>query len=190
MIGKRTLIATILVGTASAAAASAADPGSPAPAPEQTIVPLFDCYRTNSAWGFALSGKVIDSDGNIYSYGRRGKAWLATPVKEQGGSYYADAELQEKFTGARRAESVDASALAEKTALIEAAGLGKLTIADGGARDAGYSGCHAYVRDAARRRYRDVDLGSDGGVNDMRTTNDAAAAHALLRWLRSIGVAQ
>ncbi|HZX90266.1 MAG TPA: hypothetical protein VFE67_06460, partial [Rudaea sp.] len=83
-----------------------------------------------------------------------------------------------------------AAALAENKALIDAAGSGKLTIADGGARDAGSSGCHAYVHDAAHKRYRDIELGSDGGVSDMRTTNDAPEAQQLLKWLRSVGVAK
>jgi hypothetical protein len=74
--------------------------------------------------------------------------------------------------------------------LIDAAGAGKLAVADSGARDAGSSSCHAYVHDAARKRYRDIELGSDGGVSDMRTTNDAPAAQQLLKWLRSVGVAQ
>jgi hypothetical protein len=189
--GRRAVVAAMLVAAAAASTSSGATGTTdPVSAPEQPIVPLFDCYSTNSAWGFTLSGKVIDAGGAIYSYGRHGKSWLTTPVKEQGAAYYAEGELQEKFSDARRVGSVDAGALADKPALIEAAASGKLSIADSGARDAGYSGCHAYVHDAARRRYRDVDLGSDGGVSDSRTTNDAAAAQQLLRWLQSIGVAR
>ncbi|HSE12539.1 MAG TPA: hypothetical protein VLB69_07885 [Rudaea sp.] len=178
----------LIAAAASPVSADAEDTGERAQA--QRIVPVFDCYRTNSAWGFTLSGKVIDADGNIYSYGRRGKGWLATPVKEQDATYYSEADLLDKFAGARRSGSVDAAALVENTQLIEAARSGKLSIVDGGARDAGYSGCHAYVRDASHARYRDVDLGSDGGVTDMHTTSDAPAATQLLHWLQSVGVAQ
>jgi hypothetical protein len=171
-------------------AARATEAGDPLPAQAQVGVPLFDCYAMNSAWGFTLSGKLIDADGTIYSYGRRGEAWLARPAAEQGASYYTEAALREKFTDARRSGSVDAAVLAEKSKLIEAAGAGKLSIADGGARDAGSSGCHAYVRDTSARRYRDIDLGSDAGVSDQRSVNDAPAAEQLLTWLRSIGVAR
>jgi len=80
--------------------------------------------------------------------------------------------------------------LAGNKALIDAAGSGKLSVADGGARDAGSSGCHAYVHDAARKRYRDIELGSDKGVSDVRTINDAPEAQQLLKWLQSIGVAK
>jgi hypothetical protein len=151
---------------------------------------VFDCFAMNSAWGFTLSGKLIDVDGKVFSYGRHGKAWLAIPVMEGSAKYYSDADLQDKFSDARRTGQIDAAALAANTALIGAAGAGKLAIADGGARDAGSSGCHAYVPDAARKRYRDIELGTDGGVSDMRTTNDAPEAQQLLKWLRSVGVAQ
>jgi hypothetical protein len=174
------------IAAAASAPASDGDKAASAPAP----VPVFDCFAMNSAWGFTLSGKFIDTEGNIFSYGRRGKAWLATPVAEQDAKYYAEADLQEKFDDARRTGQVDAAALASNSALIDAAGAGKLTITDGGARDAGSSGCHAYVHDAARKRYRDIELGTDGGVSDMRTTNDAPEAQQLLKWLRSVSVAK
>lgn len=160
------------------------------PVAAQTLVPLFDCFAMNSAWGFTLSGKLIDAGGNVFSYGRRGKAWLAMPVMEGSAKYYSEADLQDKSSDARRTGQIDAATLAANTALIDAAGAGKLAVADGGARDAGSSGCHAYVHDAARKRYRDIELGSDGGVSDTRITNDAPAAQQLLKWLRSVGVAQ
>jgi len=160
------------------------------PVAAQTLVPLFDCFAMNSAWGFTLSGKLIDAGGNVFSYGRRGKAWLAMPVMEGSAKYYSEADLQDKSSDARRTGQIDAATLAANTALIDAAGAGKLAVADGGARDAGSSGCHAYVHDAARKRYRDIELGSDGGVSDTRITNDAPAAQQLLKWLSSVGVAQ
>jgi hypothetical protein len=160
------------------------------PATAQALVPVFDCFAMNSAWGFTLSGKLIDTSGNVFRYGRHGKAWLAMPVVEGKSKYYSEADLQEKFSDARRTGQVEAATLAENTALIDAAGAGKVGIEDGGARDAGSSSCHAYVHDATHKRYRDIELGSDGGVNDMRTTNDAAEAQQLLKWLRSVGVAQ
>src|SRR4029453_10635537 len=156
----------------------------------QTLVPVFDCFAMNSAWGFTLSGKVIDADGNVFSYGRRGKGWLIVPVAEGRAKYYSEADLQDKFSDARPAGKIDAGALAGNAALIEAAGAGKLTVADSGTRDAGSSSCHAYVHDAARKRYREIGLGSDGGRRHMRTTNDAPEASQLLKWLRSVGVAK
>ena len=173
---------------ATAASAQASDGETPPTAP--ALVPLFDCFATNSAWGFTLSGKVIDADGNVFSYGRRGKAWLVTPVTEGTSKYYSEADLQDKFSDSRPAGRIDAAALAGNVALIEAASVGKLSIVDGGARDAGSSSCHAYVHDAPHKRYRDIELGSDGGVSDTRITNDATEAQQLLKWLRSAGVAK
>ena len=178
------------IATALAAAASARAGDAETAAPVQALVPVFDCFAMNSAWGFTLSGKLIDTDGNVFSYGGRGKAWLVVPVTEGSAKYYSEADLQDKFSDARRTVQIDAAALAENKALIEAAGSGKLTIADGGARDAGSSGCHAYVHDAAHKRYRDIELGSDKGVSDVRTINDAPEAQQLLKWLQSIGVAK
>jgi len=183
-------IIALALAAAFAAAASAQAADAESPAATHTLVPVFDCFAMNSAWGFTLSGKLIDAGGNVFSYGRRGKAWLAVPVAEGSAKYYSEADLQDKFSDARRTGQIDAAALAGNTALIDAAGAGKLAIADGGARDAGSSSCHAYVRDAAGKRYRDIELGSDGGVSDVRTTNDAPEAQQLLKWLRSVGVAK
>jgi len=183
-------IVCVTIAAAFAAAASARADDVDTAATAQALVPVFDCFAMNSAWGFTLSGKVIDTDGNVFSYGRRGKAWLVVPVTEGGAKYYSEADLQDKFSDARRTGQVDAAALAENKALIDAAGSGKLAVTDGGARDAGSSSCHAYVHDAARKRYRDIELGSDGGVSDIRTKNDAPEAQRLLDWLRSVGVAQ
>ena len=181
----------VALAAALAAAGSARAGETEAAAGAQAPVPVFDCFAMNSAWGFTLSGKLIDSDGNVFSYGRRGKAWLVTPATEGSAKYYSEADLQDKFSDARRAgQQIDAAALARNQALIDAAGSGKLSVADGGARDAGSSGCHAYVHDAARERYRDIELGSDKGVSDVRTINDAPEAQQLLKWLQSIGVAK
>jgi hypothetical protein len=157
--------------------------------PATGIEPVFDCYRTNSAWGFTLSGKVIDGKGNVWSYGKRGQAWLPTRIKEGDASYLTAGDLQAKFVEAKQIGNVEAKALADNAALIAKAAEGKLTQADTGTRDAGTSDCHAYLHDAAKRRYRDIELGSDGGVSDVRHTNDAAEAKVILTWLKSVGVA-
>ena len=159
-------------------------------APTSAITPVFDCFHINFAWGFSLAGKLVDSDGSIYSYRKTKPAWLPQEVVENGVRYLGDADLQAKYAEREKGGSIDPKTLAEKIALIEAAAKGKVVNEDGGARDAGSSSCHAYVRDAAKARYRDVDLGSDGGVNDVRTRNDAAQAQDLLAWLKSVGVAK
>ena len=178
---------------ASARSAAADEPPAPAQKPAETaastLVPLFDCYRTNSAWGYTLSGRLIDVDGRLWTYGRRGKAWLPQAMEDAGVRFYPAADLLEKYTDAQQSGSVDAATLAEKSKLIADAAAGQMVPEDSGVRDAGYSGCHAYVRNAAHRGYRDVDLGSDGGVNDTRVKNDSEAAQQLLAWLRSIKVA-
>ena len=164
--------------------------------PAQTAVslpaasPVFDCYAINFAWGFAMSGKFINSDGAIYSYRKTKQSWLAHDITENAIRYISDADLQAKYVEREKSGSVDAQTLTGKTALIDPASKGNVVQMDGGARDAGSSSCHAYVHDAAKARYRDVDLGSDGGVSDMRTKNDAPQAQDLLIWLKSIGVAK
>jgi hypothetical protein len=178
-----TLAAVAISGHASEAPSNATRTGA-------AIDPVFDCYRANSAWGFTLTGKVIDSHGKIWSYGKHGKAWLPTLVKEGDATYLTPADLQGKFTEAKETGSVDEQALNENSALIAKAAQGKLTQTDGGARDAGTSACHAYIHDDAKQRYRDVELGSDAGVNDTRVTNSAPEAQTLLVWLKSVGAAK
>jgi hypothetical protein len=173
---------------AAAVSGHAAEPTQQAAVSE--LDPVFDCYHTNSAWGFSLSGKVIDSKGKVWSYGKRGQAWLPTLIKEGDVVFLTAKDLQAKFVEPKETGSVDAKALTDNAALIAKAAQGKLTQADTGTRDAGASTCHAYIHDEAERRYRDIDLGSDGGVSDMRDTNSAAEAQTLLTWLKSVGVAK
>jgi hypothetical protein len=189
-------IAAALLGAACAAASiacaaqtAAPSTGQDSPTSATSIDPVFDCYRVNSAWGLAYSGKVIDRSGQIWSYTQRDRA-LPTPVVENDQARYAATDLAAKYAGATPTARVDAAALAENIALIDKAAAGKITSADTGVRDAGTSTCHAYVFDAARKRYRDVQLGSDGGVGDRRVSNDAAEAQTLLQWLRASGVAR
>jgi hypothetical protein len=188
-------IAAALLGAACAAASiacaaqNAAPSGQDSPPSAASIDPVFDCYRTNSAWGLVYSGKVIDRDGWILSYGERDKA-LPEPRKSDDHKLYDAAELQAKYADGTRGSRIEASALAEHVALIEKASAGKIVSTYTGVRDAGTSTCHAYIFDAAAKRYRDVELGSDEGAADQRVSNDAPEAQALLQWLRASGVAR
>lgn len=186
----RISISIIFAATLAPLSALAQTPASAQPASAPAVTPVFDCFHINFAWGFSLAGKLVDSDGTIYSYRKTKPAWLPHEVVENGVRYLSEADLQAKYAEREKSGNIDAKTLAEKTALIDAAGKGKVVHEDGGARDAGSSSCHAYVRDAAKARYRDVDLGSDGGVNDVRSRNDAAPAQDLLTWLKSAGVAR
>ena len=186
--------ALIVAACAAAPVTCAAQPGAPStgqdsPTSATSIDPVFDCYRTNSAWGLAYSGKVIGRDGWIVSYEARGKA-LPEPRKSDEHTLYDAADLLAKYAGGTRGIRIEASALAEHVALIEKASAGKIVSTYTGVRDAGTSTCHAYIFDAAAKRYRDVELGSDEGVADQRVSNDAAEAQALLQWLRASGVAR
>jgi hypothetical protein len=163
---------------------------SATPAYAAAIVPRFDCFAANSAWGHTLSGKVVDASGTIWSYGHRGQAWLPSVEREGGAAYLPAAELRAKYAQAHAGGSVAADVLQQKIALVAAAAAGAVTRSDTGVRDAGSSTCHAYVEDTAHARYRDVELGSDGGVADERVANAAPEAAQLLEWLRSIGVAR
>lgn len=151
--------------------------------------PVFECHRVNYAWGFAMAGKAIDADGNILSYSLRDKDLRPKPVYENGYTYFPAAQMNARFADAQNAGKVDTAKLAENIALIDKAALGKITTIDGGARDAGASSCHAYVFDAAKERYRDIELGSDGGVSDTKNVNGAPEAKTLIDWLKSVGVA-
>jgi hypothetical protein len=187
-------LAAICPAMAVEQAAAAKEAGSPAkPAAAESVLPaepVFDCYHVNSAWGYVLAGKFVDAQGNIWSYGKRGQAWLPALVKEQDQVYLKETELREKYTEVKPAGSVDAKVLADKSVAIAAAAAGAVTRADTGTRDAGSSSCHAYIHDAPHARYRDVELGSDRGISDVRITNSAPEAQELLVWLASLGVAK
>ena len=188
------VLAFALAFNAAAAVHALIAPSSDGPAvktaaPAEPIDPLFDCYAANSAWGLTYSGKVIDRGGQVWSYHARGRA-LPVAADESGKRYVNASELAAKFLEPAAASSVDSKALAEHAAQVEQAATGTLTSNDTGVRDAGTSTCHAYLSEAGAKRYRDVELGSDGGVADRRFVNDAAEAKTLLEWLRAIGVAR
>jgi len=175
------------------AAPSTAAPSSAAPSPAAATsqsTPVFDCFHINFAWGFTLSGKFIDADGTIYSYRRKQPAWLPKAIEEDGRRYLSQADLDAKYVERTKIGSLVTSELDTHRGTIEAAGAGKLVQAGPGANDAGTSSCHAYIHDAAKGRFRDVNLGSDGGISDSPQRNDAKEAEALMTWLKSIGVAR
>jgi hypothetical protein len=184
---------SLLASLALAIAAAAATPAAPPPPSTDStstvtsIDPVFDCYSANSAWGLTYAGNVVGRDGRIWKYSQRGKS---LPTQSNGQAAYDGAALRAKFEGATAGMQVDAAILTEKIALIDKAAGGKITSTGTGVRDAGTSTCHAYVRDAAGAGYRDVELGSDGGVADRRIDNAAPEAKALLDWLHSLGVAR
>jgi hypothetical protein len=172
-------------------AAASPTPGAPSSAvADAPIDPVFDCFRINYAWGFVLQGSVIDRTGTIYRYRMRERDRSPRPLGDDHAQFYATGALQAKFAGAERSGSVDADALAAHIALAGKSAAGEITRTDTGTRDAGSSTCHAYLPEPARRRYRDVMLGSDGAAADTRLTNSAPEAAQLLDWLRAAGVAQ
>lgn len=181
--------ASAVVLLATAPSGSAAIHAIPDPKPAAQIDPVFDCYAANSAWGLTFSGKAVGRDGRIVAYRRRGSA-LPDVVRDGERSFVAAGDLAKKFEGAVDSGQADADVLAKQIATIGAVAAGHIAQSDTGVRDAGSSTCHAYVADTAGRRYRDVMIGSDGGVADRRIVNDAPAAKALLDWLRSLGVAK
>ena len=216
----RTVLATMLSAACALAQAAAAQPAAPlpstaapstpapsTPAPSKPALstsalptatpsaaapstPLFDCFHINFAWGFTLSGKFIDADGTIYIYRKKQPAWLPKAIEEDGKRYLTQADLDAKYVERTKMGSLVTSELDAHRGAIELAAAGKLVQAGPGANDAGTSSCHAYVHDAANGRFRDVDLGSDGGVSDSPQRNDAREAEALMIWLKSVGVAR
>ena len=180
----------VTAGAPAAAGVQSATAADAKPAVAAPVDPLFDCYRLNYAWGFTLAGSVVGRDGTILHYRMRDKDRSPKPDREGGAALFSTAALRAKFETAEASGHVEASVLATQVALVEKAAQGTISQADTGTRDAGSSTCHAYVRDEAHDRYRDVELGSDGAVSDLRATNSAAEAQQLIEWLRSVGVAK
>lgn len=151
--------------------------------------PLFECYRVNTAWGFAMNGTAIGRDGAILRYSLRDKDMRPTPQKEGGVTYYESENLRAHLADATTSGKIDPDQLRNNRALVDEAAKGNISASPTGVRDAGVSTCHAYILDASANRYRDVELGSDGAVSDMHVENDSKAAATLRDWLISVGVA-
>jgi hypothetical protein len=45
--------------------------------------PLFACYRASWAWGRTFYGSVVDDNGKIYSFDRKGAYWNRKPVQKR-----------------------------------------------------------------------------------------------------------
>ncbi len=157
--------------------------------PAVVFDPVFECYRVNTAWGFVMSGAAIGRDGVIVRYSLRDMALRPTPQKEGGATYYDSSNLRAHFAGATTSNKIDPDQLRNNLALVDDAIKGNISASLTGVRDAGVSTCHAYILDAGANRYRDVELGSDGAVSDMRFENDSKAAATLRDWLMSVGIA-
>ncbi len=151
--------------------------------------PVFECHRINTAWGFAMSGAAIARDGSVAHYALRDKDLRPVPQKEDGVVYFDASSLRAHLAEATTASKVDATQLQSNLALVIEAAKGKVSGVSTGVRDAGVSTCHAYIFDSEKNRYRDVELGSDGAVTDVRFENDAKAAATLREWLVAVGVA-
>jgi hypothetical protein len=164
------------------AAASASEPNV-------AFDPVFECYRVNTAWGFAMSGAAIGHDGVIKRYRLIDTDMRPAPIHEDDMTYVDASRLRARVDAATASGSVDTDKLRDNIALIEDAAKGHVSTVITGVRDAGTSSCHAYVFDGDKQRYRDIDLGSDGAVSDTRWENDAKAAATILEWLKSSGVA-
>ena len=143
------------------------------PAPIGT--PVFDCYHVNRAWGFLLTGTVIDDRGRIFTYRSASRGVMPAAAADSTPAFIADADLALRFENRTPVGRVEKRALDANIALIAEAATGSVTRSDGGARDAGVSACHAYLHDANHHRVRDVELGSFGSVNDRLTTNSSDA---------------
>ncbi len=169
-------------------AAAAVDTSATAP-----LDPVFDCFHVSTAWGFALSGTMIDRQGNIYRYRMHGKGWAPPSTQVDGATYYRDATCARSLLTQKAMAASMPGPLAEmppeNAALIVKSADGEIQRADTGTRDAGSSTCHAYMYEPTQQRYRDVELGSDGGASDMRDSNSSADAQTLLEWLKSVDVA-
>jgi hypothetical protein len=151
--------------------------------------PVFECYRVNYAWGFSMSGAAIGRDGSVLHYSLRDKDLRPVPQEDANTTYYDASNMRARFAGITPSNTVDADALRDDLALIDEAAKGNVSSSPTGVRDAGVSTCHAYIPDSGAHRYRDVQLGSDGAVSDMRFANDAKASATLLDWLKAVGVA-
>jgi hypothetical protein len=172
------------VGVTPAIVATAA----PIPAASNTPAkPVFDCY-SSSMYRHTPSGKLVDVQGNIWSYhrGRQGK--LVNPVIERGNVYYRQSELAERYAEHELAGSVDKQKLVGNLTLIAAAAEGHVSQHFRG-NDAGTYSCHAYIHDESRQRYQDVELGTVGG-GDFSVDNSAPAAKSLLEWLKTVSVSE
>ncbi|MEP6941061.1 MAG: hypothetical protein ABI846_14940 [Rudaea sp.] len=182
--------AALLVSTAVAAQPPTGERVPVAYPPAAKPAPVFDCFHINFAWGFRLGGRFIDADGTIYRYEKQKPAWLPQAIDENGARYLTQADLDAKYVERVKIGSIVASEIELHRASIEAAAQGKLVQSGPAANDAGSSSCHAYVRDTGNDRYRDVNLGTDGGVSDAPLRNDSAQAQELIAWLKSVGVSK
>jgi hypothetical protein len=142
---------------------------------------LLEVELVNYAWVPTFKGFVVEADGKIHSYDRKGATWT-----EQ--DSYTPGQLDEKFAPNRALVTTrptnEVADVANKVAALPNDNLSapKMVCAD-----AGTLTYRAYKYDAAAARYTPVLLRMEG---DRAQQNTSAAAQDLISYVRSLGLLQ
>ncbi len=140
---------------------------------------VFDVYEENYSWGHTLRGFVIERDGRVHTYDHSDERW--TPAQDRSGRV-AEADLADKFYGAKPRVTLAADAVRAKALLLPTVAHGTITRFNQ-SRDRGRFAYVGYIYDPSRNSYRTVVVGADG---DWLETNTSPAAQELMTWLNEV----
>jgi hypothetical protein len=136
---------------------------------------VFEAEYVNYAWGYQHKGIVVDNQGNVYEYDRKGTRWMhdeKEPLREQ--------DLLNKYINTKPLRTLDAATLRDKFALALAI---KNDVSDMKSRcaDAGTWTLWAYQQTngvyAATLLFR---------AGDIAQENRSASARELTAWVRAL----
>ncbi len=143
---------------------------------EQRVV--FEKTYVNYAWGYALSGQYIDTEGNIYSYNHSQEEW--NPIDP---NRITEAELREKYSNSELQSTIDPETILDYRNLIDAAADGPFLETEQIIFDAGTVTFVAYLYDSSDSTYIPVLLVQGGETNQ---TNLSLEALTLSLWLAQV----
>ena len=88
--------------------------------------PVFDCYHVNRAWGFLLTGTVIDDRGRMFNYRSANRAVIPAAAADSTPAFIADADLARRFENRTPVRLVEKRALEANIVLIADAATGSV----------------------------------------------------------------
>jgi hypothetical protein len=140
---------------------------------------LFQREYINAAWGYAHSGFIVDSSGNLKPY-KLPENWNY-PDPE---GYLSQADMNENFMQLGTVSSIiEKDLLLKYFGMLKGASKGKLSKPVNRMFDAGEITYSGFLYDSEKDRYRQVILRKDG---DWVTENNSHEANEIYLWMKNL----
>jgi hypothetical protein len=144
---------------------------------EQNI--LFQSEHINYAWGYAHSGWIIDSTGNVHVY-RLPESWNNCDSL----GFISDTAMNYNIAATDSiCLHIDKKDLLDKVSLIKRAAKGSYSDPEQEMYDAGIVSYYGYIYNKETKKYQRILIRQWG---DIKIVNESGSAELLYDWLKSV----